>query len=101
MKVDNKVNPSVVHSSTTDRLNLKSKKGSMSSAEKSHQMKDSSKVELSSRAQMMNKAKQIAGEESVDEAKVARLQKLIDEGRYHVDASSIADKLVDEHLAME
>jgi negative regulator of flagellin synthesis FlgM len=34
----------------------------------------------------------------VDEAKVSRLQKLIDEGKYHVDADAIADRLVDSHL---
>ena len=101
MKVDNKVNPSVVNQATTDKLNLRSKKDPMSSAEKAEAVKDSSKLELSSRAQMMNKAKNIASEETVDEAKVARLQKMIDEGRYHVDASTIADRLVDEHLVME
>ena len=34
----------------------------------------------------------------VDEAKIAKLQKLIDEGKYKVDAKAIADKMVDEHL---
>lgn len=101
MKIGNKVNPSVqnLNSTSTDKLNLKSKKDPMSSAEKMEHIKDSSKVDLSSSAQMMSKAKQIASEESIDEAKVARLQKLIDEGKYSVDASSIADRLVDEHLA--
>ena len=62
-------------------------------------MKSASSVDVSARAQMMNKAKSIASQDTVDEAKVARLQKMIDEGRYNVDASKIADKLVDEHLA--
>lgn len=101
MKVGNKINPSVqnLNNQATDKLNLKSKQSSLSSAEKADQIKDASQVDVSSRAQMMNKAKQIASEDTVDEAKVARLQKLIDEGRYNMDASKIADRLVDEHLA--
>lgn len=62
-------------------------------------LKSSAKVDVSDRAQMMQKAKEIASRpDTVDEAKVARLQKLIDEGKYKVDAQSIADKLVEEHL---
>ncbi|HAG90880.1 MAG TPA: flagellar biosynthesis anti-sigma factor FlgM [Bdellovibrionales bacterium] len=101
MKVGNKVNPSVqnLNTNTTDKLNLKSKKEPMSHAEKMGHLKSSSHVDVSERAQMMNKAKQIASQDSIDEAKVARLQKLIDEGRYNVDASAIADRLVDDHLS--
>lgn len=55
-------------------------------------------VALSERAQMMKKAKDIASDPSVDEAKVSRLQKLIDEGKYKVDADKIADRLVDQHM---
>ena len=62
----------------------------------------SSKVNLSSRAQKINKAKEIANSvPDVDEAKVARLQKLIDEGKYKVDASAIADKMIDEQGSWE
>lgn len=57
-----------------------------------------SKVEVSDRAQMMAKAKAIAKNDSIDEAKVARIQKMIDDGKYKVDAEKIADKLVDEHI---
>lgn len=63
-------------------------------------VKGSDRLELSERAQRMSKAREIASESSVDEAKVARLQKMIDEGNYNVDASAIADKLVDQHLLM-
>lgn len=64
-------------------------------------IKNASNVNVSERAQMMSKAKEIASSPmSVDEAKVARLQKMIDEGTYKVDAQSIADKLVDEHLTI-
>lgn len=57
------------------------------------------KVDLSSQAQAMQKAKSIASDNSVDEAKVARLQQLIDSGKYKTDANAIADRLVDEHLS--
>jgi flagellar biosynthesis anti-sigma factor FlgM len=58
----------------------------------------SARVDVSDRAQQMQKAKDIAGNSSVDEAKVARLQKMIDEGKYKVDADSVADRLVDAHM---
>ena len=61
-------------------------------------LKNSSSVDLSERAQLMAKAKEIASNATVDEAKVARLQKLIDEGKYKVDADKVADKLVDTHM---
>lgn len=65
------------------------------------EIKDSSKLNLSDRAQMMQKAKDIASEPmGVDEARVARLQKMIDEGKYKIDADAIADRLVDEHLSI-
>ncbi len=60
----------------------------------------STKVDMSPEAQAFQKAKGIASKETVDEAKVARLQKLIDEGKYKVDAKAVADKLVDEQIAM-
>ncbi len=67
---------------------------SMTSAKNS----EASKVAMSPQAQAMQKAKAIASKDTVDEAKVARLQKLIDEGKYKVDAKAVADRLVDEHL---
>ena len=60
------------------------------------------KVDLSPRAQEMKKMKEAAlAAPDVDEAKVSRLQKLIDEGKYKVDAKDIADKMVDEQLSWE
>ncbi len=56
------------------------------------------KVNVSGRAQAMQKAKEIAGDQSIDEAKVARLQKMIDAGEYKTDAGAIADKMVDAHM---
>lgn len=61
-----------------------------------------SKVEISSRAHDIKKAKEIAmSTPDVDEAKVARLQKLIDEGKYKTDSAGTADKMVDEYLKWE
>lgn len=62
----------------------------------------SSKVELSSRAQDIKKAKELATPDmdSVDDAKVARLQAMIDSGSYKVNAEAIADRLLDEHTKM-
>lgn len=57
-------------------------------------------VQLSDKAQQMQKAKDVASSSTVDDAKVERLQKLIDSGDYKVNASALADKLVDEHLLM-
>jgi flagellar biosynthesis anti-sigma factor FlgM len=64
------------------------------------ELSGSSKVEVSDRAQMMQKAKELAKGDSVDEARVAHLQKLIDSGNYKVDSEAVADRLVDEHIAM-
>jgi len=62
-------------------------------------LKDSASVNVSERAQMMQKAKDIASSPmTVDEARVAHFQKMIDEGTYKTDAKAIADRLVDEHL---
>lgn len=59
-------------------------------------------VQISNRAQDILRAKEIAMKTpDVDEAKVARLQKMIDEGKYKVDAKEIASKMVDEHATWE
>ncbi len=58
------------------------------------------KVDLSPRAQEMKKIKEAAlAAPDVNEEKVARLQKLIDDGKYKVAAKDIADKMVDEELS--
>jgi negative regulator of flagellin synthesis FlgM len=59
-----------------------------------------SKVDLSPRAQDMKKIKEAAmAAPDINEEKVARLQKLIDNGEYKVAAKDIADKMVDEELS--
>lgn len=61
-----------------------------------------SKVDVSKRAQDMKKAKEVAmATPDVDEAKVARLQKMIDEGKYKVSASDIAEKMLTEQGSWE
>jgi negative regulator of flagellin synthesis FlgM len=59
-----------------------------------------SRVNVSDRAQQMKKAAEIARNvPDIDEAKVAKYQKLIDEGKYQVDAKAIADKMIDEEAS--
>lgn len=103
MKVDKKMNPtaSQVQASKGREVSsdLKAKQKS-ASALSPEMLSESSKVQVSDRAQMMAKAKAIAKADSADEAKIARLQKMIDAGTYKVDSSAVADKLVDEHLLM-
>jgi negative regulator of flagellin synthesis FlgM len=61
---------------------------------------NSTKVDLSPRAQEMKRVKEMATPGGVDDAKVARLQALIDSGQYKVDARAVADKLIDEQMKM-
>ncbi len=79
----------------------KNSKGELGGALSKENLSGSSRVDLSSRAQDIKKAKDIAsnGIGSVDEAKVAKFQALIDSGKYKVDAKRVADKLVDEQLS--
>jgi negative regulator of flagellin synthesis FlgM len=56
-----------------------------------------SRVNVSDRAQDIKRAKEIAmSAPDIREDRVAELQKLIDGGKYKVDAKDIADKMVDE-----
>lgn len=59
----------------------------------------SAKVDLSARAKDISRAKEVAmASPDVDQAKVEKFQKLIDEGKYKVDAKAVAEKMVEEHL---
>ena len=60
----------------------------------------SAKVNFSEEAQKINKLRELATPDldAVDEDKVAYFQNLIDSGKYEVDASAVADRMVDEHL---
>ena len=105
MKVSNPNTPNLkgldsAQTAKTDALNLKkSPDRAGARTVDSAAIKDSSQVNLSNRAQALQKAKDIASDQSIDEAKVARLQKMIDEGKYKVDAQGVADKMVDAHMS--
>lgn len=101
MKVGNKVGQNVAAPETakTNKAGGDKRADGKSSVAQT-KMGDMAKVNVSDRAQAMQKAKDIASQDTVDEAKVARLQKLIDEGKYKVDSKAVADRLVDEHLNM-
>jgi len=61
----------------------------------------STKVDVSSRAQEMKRVKEMSTPSNdIDEAKVARLQAMIDSGSYKVDAEALAERLVGEQLKM-
>lgn len=82
-----------------DSANKSEKASSASVASALGGSADATSVNLSSKAQDMKKMKEIAtNTPDVDEAKVARLQAMIDGGTYKVDAASIADRMVDEQL---
>lgn len=62
---------------------------------------DSANAEISAKAKDMAKAKQVANDTSdVREAKIAELREKIQNKKYDVSSSAIADKLVDDHLKM-
>jgi negative regulator of flagellin synthesis FlgM len=100
MKVDNKIGSSLTNVDATKSGKISSKLGldKPENIKNSTKAEGSSKVDVSERAQMMQKAKEIASRDMVDDAKVSRIQKLIDEGKYKTDAAAIADKLVDTHM---
>ena len=62
----------------------------------------SARVNLSESVRDMAKIKELATPKAddVDMAKVERLQKLIDQGEYKIDAQAIADRMVDEHMML-
>ena len=66
--------------------------GSMSGSE-------ASRVDLSQRSKDIRQIKELAtASPDVDQAKVEKFRRLIDEGKYKVDAKAVADKMVDEQL---
>ena len=90
-KVDSSKTEKTASDQVTDRVSI---------GGKSAGVKGTDQLNLSEHAQRMSRAKEIASEDSIDEAKVARLQKMIDEGSYKVNAEAIADRIVDEHIKM-
>jgi negative regulator of flagellin synthesis FlgM len=106
MKVTSNKLPSTMPSSTNatgeaSKAKATLEKSLAAKAKSTADLASSSKVELSSRAHDIKKAKELATPSNdVDEAKVARLQALIDKGQYKVNAEAIADRLLDEHSKM-
>lgn len=109
MKVSPKISPNANPSSSSLSGAEKASKASgpeslldtKSKGVSSADLGSSSKVELSSRAQDIKRAKEIAmSAPDVDEAKVARLQAMIDKGQYKVNAEAVAERLLDEHSKM-
>ena len=63
---------------------------------------NAAQVSLSDRAMDAKRIKDIAmAVPDVDQAKVEKFRKLIDEGKYKVDAKAVAERMVDEHLMTE
>ncbi len=83
----------------TDTKNLKSNKAG-DNAKAAATSGLSAQVSLSKRAQQIKQATDIAKNDSVDEKKIAYFQNLIDNGKYQVDSSKVADKLIDDHMKM-
>ncbi len=101
MKVNNSpVNVTGLDSSRIDKVDLKSKKNPLAGLD-SDEVASAAKVDLSQRAQDMKKIKDIAkSAPEVNSDRVAHFQKLIDEGKYKVDANAVADRMVDEQLLL-
>ncbi len=60
---------------------------------------DAVKMEFSSRAQDARDIKELAmSAPDVDHAKVEKFRKLIDEGKYKVDAKAVADRMVEDAM---
>ncbi len=75
------------------------KKEGMEAPASNLEKSSSVQVNLSDRAKELQRVKDLIKEsDDVNEAKVAQLQKMIDAGEYKVDASKVADRLVEEHL---
>lgn len=61
---------------------------------------DATKIAVSDRAQEAKKIKDLAmAAPDVDQAKVDKFRKLIEDGKYKVDANAVADRMVDEELS--
>ena len=99
MKVQNSpVNVTGLDTARVDKVDLKSKTKAKGGANP-EELSSAAKVDLSQRAQDMKKIKEAAmAAPEVNAEKVAKFQKLIDEGKYKVDANAVADKMVDEQL---
>lgn len=97
-------NLNMVDGAKTDRTKASTNASPATASEKPDALEEmgASKVELSPKAQEAKRIKELAmAAPDVDMAKVAKFRQLIDEGKYKVDAKAVADRLVDEQLAMD
>jgi negative regulator of flagellin synthesis FlgM len=63
---------------------------------------DATRVDVSSQAQDAKRIKDLAMKApDIDMQKVEKFRQLIDAGQYKVDAKSVADRMVDEHLQLK
>lgn len=100
MKINNKAPQQLVPEKNIADVKNSGVKSSKNNPAKTAEIMDATKINVSSEARNIAKAKNIASNQGVDEAKIARLQKAIDSGTYKVEADKVADKLVDEHLML-
>lgn len=103
-------NLNLTDSNKTDKSKEKSSIESLGTDKKTSQAQDvkdlasvgkneATKVNLSERAQDIRQAKELAlAAPDVDMEKVEKFRKLIDEGKYKVDAKAVADRMVSEGL---
>lgn len=97
-------NLNLTDSAKSDKADGVKNKATTGAAEKadaltSSSLGESSRVDVSPRAQEAKRIKELAMAASdIDQAKVEKFRKMIDEGKYNIDAKAIADKMVDEHL---
>jgi negative regulator of flagellin synthesis FlgM len=100
MKVTDKAGAAVT-SVTGGQVKKSGEKGTNKTSSPLADLGSSAKLDLSARAQDLKKAKEVAsvGVNDIDESKVAKFQKLIDNGQYKVNARAVAEKMVDEHLS--
>ena len=80
----------------SDQKNLKGTKNVMDNPA---DLVGATRVEVSPKAQEAKRIKELAmSAPDVDAEKVAKFRSLIDAGLYKVDAKSVADRMVDDHL---
>lgn len=100
MKVSGGVPHSLKQTQAQQSESNKNVRNSSSSPTKADGAESPAQVHLSNRAKQIQQATDIAKDDSVDEGKIARLQNLIDSGKYQVDSAKVADRLVDSHMKM-
>ena len=77
------------------------KKAQATQSQEASKNTSGARTDLSAKAKEFSHAKKIAAQTpDVREERVAELKRRIAEGSYQIDADSVADRLVDDHLRM-